>query len=109
MGQELLKGDYIPADGQTIPVDMQMHDANHQAYLSDTIAWRDLTRASSKVMVTGAYDHVGGTGIVHAACWAHAKRKFFDALKINPKDQSSIGIVAQMDEFLLSMAKHGKV
>jgi transposase len=46
----------------------------------------------------GAYDHVGGAGIVHAACWAHARRKFFEALKVNPKDQSSIGIVAQMDE-----------
>jgi hypothetical protein len=34
---------------------------------------------------------------VHAACWAHARRKFFEALKVNPKDQSSIGIVAQMD------------
>jgi hypothetical protein len=30
----------------------------------------------------GAYDHVGGNGIVHAACWAHARR----------------GIVTQMDE-----------
>ena len=46
----------------------------------------------------GAYDHVGGAGIVHAACWAHARRKFFEALKVNPKDQSSIGIVAQTDE-----------
>jgi transposase len=46
----------------------------------------------------GAYDHVGGARIVHAACWAHARRKFFEALKVNPKDQSSIGIVAQMDE-----------
>ena len=46
----------------------------------------------------GAYDHVGGAGIVHAACWAHARRKFFEALKVNPKDQSAIGIVAQMDE-----------
>ena len=46
----------------------------------------------------GAYDHVGGAGIVHAACWAHARRKFFEALKVNPKDQSSIGIVTQMDE-----------
>ena len=25
-------------------------------------------------------------------------RKFFEALKVNPKDQSAIGIVAQMDE-----------
>src|SRR5437660_11199708 len=55
----------------------------------------------------GAYDHVGGAGIVHAACWAHARRKFFEALKINLKDQSSIAIVVQMDKLLLSMAKHG--
>ena len=46
----------------------------------------------------GAYDHVGQAGIVHAACWAHARRKFFEAVKVNPKDQSSIRIVAQMDE-----------
>ena len=46
----------------------------------------------------GAYDHVGGPKIVHAACWAHARRKFFEALKLNPKDQTSIRIVAQMDE-----------
>ena len=30
--------------------------------------------------------------------WAHARRKFFEALKVNPKDQSAIGILAQMDE-----------
>jgi transposase len=46
----------------------------------------------------GAYDHVGGPKIVHRACWAHARRKFFDAVKLNPKDQTSIRIVAQMDE-----------
>jgi len=23
------------------------------------------------------YDHAGGPNIVHAACWAHARRKFF--------------------------------
>ena len=32
----------------------------------------------------GAYDHVGGAGIVHAACWPHARRKFFEAVKRNP-------------------------
>jgi hypothetical protein len=46
----------------------------------------------------GAYDHVGGAQIVHAACWEHARRKFFEAVKLNPKDQSAIRIVAQMDE-----------
>src|SRR6266481_8087922 len=45
-----------------------------------------------------AYDHVGGTNIVHAACWAHARRKFFQAVELNPKDPSAIGIVAQIDE-----------
>jgi transposase len=46
----------------------------------------------------GAYDHIGGPKLVHAACWAHARRKFFEAVKLHPKDQTSIRIVAQMDE-----------
>src|SRR5580692_10978529 len=119
MGQELLKGDYIQADETA--VDVQMHDGrgkNHQAYL-----WQ-YSRPAGPVVFDfrmgreregpkqflgnfegilqsdgyGAYDHVGGAAIVHAACWAHARRKFFEAIKINPKDQSSIRIVAQMDE-----------
>ncbi len=45
----------------------------------------------------GAYDHVGGPKIVLTACWAHARRKFFETVKLNPKDQTSIRIVAQMD------------
>jgi hypothetical protein len=47
-------------------------------------------RASTEGLVysgsLGAYDHVGGAGIVHAACWAHARRKFFEAVKLNPRD-----------------------
>jgi hypothetical protein len=46
----------------------------------------------------GAYDHIGGPKLVHAACWAHARRKFFEAVKLNPEDTTSIQIVAQMDE-----------
>jgi transposase len=41
---------------------------------------------------------VSGPAIVYAGCWAHARRKFFDAVKLNPKDQTAIGIVAQMDQ-----------
>jgi transposase len=119
MGKELLRGNYIQAD--ETPIDVQMHDGrgkNHQAYL-----WQ-YSRPAGPVVFDfrmgreregpkrflgsfegilqsdgyGAYDHVGGARIVHAACWAHARRKFFEALKVNPKDQSSIRIVAQMDE-----------
>jgi transposase len=32
--------------------------------------------------LTGAYNHIGGKGIVHAACWAHARRKFCEAVKL---------------------------
>ena len=31
-----------------------------------------------------AYDHTGGLKLVHAACWAHARRKVYEALKLNP-------------------------
>jgi hypothetical protein len=44
-----------------------------------------------------AYDHVGGPKMVHAACWAHARREFFQTVELNPGDQRAVGIVAQMD------------
>ena len=119
MGQELLSGSYIQADETTVGV--QMHDGrgkNHQAYLwqysrpggpvvFDFRMGRE--REGPKLFLGnfegilqsdgyGAYDHIGGKQIIHAACWAHARRKFFDAVKLNPKDQTSIQIVAQMNE-----------
>jgi hypothetical protein len=119
MGQELLKGDYIQADETSVGV--QMHDGrgkNHLAYL-----WQ-YSRPGGAVIFEfrmgreregpkrflgnfegilqsdgyGAYDHIGGPKLVHAACWAHARRKFFEAVKLHPKDQTSIRVVAQMDE-----------
>jgi transposase len=35
---------------------------------------------------------------VHAACWAHARRKFFDAAKLNPDDRVAAQMVARIDE-----------
>ena len=35
--------------------------------------------------------------MVHAACWAHARRKFVEALKLNAKDAEAARMVAQMD------------
>src|SRR5215469_8391312 len=119
MGEELLRGDYIQAD--ETPVDVQMHDGrgkNHQAYLwqysrpgaAAVFDFRMGREREGPKRFLGnfegilqsdgyeAYDHVGGPKIVHAACWAHARRKFFEAVKLNPKDQTSIRIVAQIDE-----------
>jgi hypothetical protein len=36
---------------------------------------------------------VGGPKMVHAACWAHARRKFFEAAKLNPSDVAATRIV----------------
>ena len=35
--------------------------------------------------------------MVHAACWAHARRKFVEALKLNAKDAEAARIVSRMD------------
>ena len=45
-----------------------------------------------------AYDQIGGTRMVHAACWAHARRQFFEAVQLNPRDPVATPIVARMDE-----------
>ncbi|MHB1675807.1 MAG: IS66 family transposase [Acidobacteriaceae bacterium] len=36
--------------------------------------------------------------MVHAACWAHARRKFVDAVKLNQQDAASVRAVERMDE-----------
>jgi hypothetical protein len=52
-----------------------------------------------------AYDQIGGPGMVHAACWAHARRQFFEAVKLNPRDPVATPIVAEMDNCLPFMRK----
>ena len=39
--------------------------------------------------------------MVHAACWAHARRKVFDALKLNPDDRVARQLVGRTDELFL--------
>jgi transposase len=98
MGQELLSGSYIQADETTVGV--QMHDGrgkNHPAYL-----WQYSHPAGPVVFDFrlgreregpkrflgnfegllqsdgyGAYDHIGGPKLVHAACWAHYLESVF--------------------------------
>ena len=116
---QLLGGSYIQADETT--VDVQMHDGrgqNHQAYL-----WQYGTPGGGAVFDFrlgrgrdgpkkfleqfegilqtdgyGAYDHGGGPRIVLAACWAHARRKFFEAAQLNPSDAAATRIVRLIDD-----------
>ena len=45
-----------------------------------------------------AYDRGSAVNIVHAGCWAHARRYFVDAVKLNKQDAASIRAVELMDE-----------
>ena len=122
MGRELTAGGYIQADETTVGV--QTHDKsgkNHQAYLwqygkpggSAVFDFRMgrgregpkqfLGQFEGILQTDGyaAYDHTGGPKMVHAACWAHARRKVFDALKLNPDDRVARQLVERMDELFL--------
>jgi transposase len=119
IGRELVGGSYIQAD--ETPVDVQMHDRrgkNHQAYLwqysrpggSAVFDFRlgrgragpreFLGRFEGILQTDGyiAYEQVGGPKMVHVCCWAHARRKFHEAVKLSPQDKVAIGLVAQIDE-----------
>ncbi len=119
MRRELVGGSYMQAD--ETPVDVQMHDGrgqNHQAYLwqygkpGGGVVFdfrlgrgRDgpqkfLGQFEGILQTDGyiAYEHVGGPKMVHAACWAHARRGFVDAAKLNPRDAAATGMVARIDE-----------
>jgi transposase len=119
MRRELIGGSYIQAD--ETPVDVQMHEGrgkNHQAYLwqygrpGATVVFdfrlgrgRDgprqfLGQFEGILQTDGyvAYDQIGGPRMVHAACWAHSRRQFFEAVQLNPQDPVATPIVARMDE-----------
>jgi transposase len=101
MRRELISGTYIQAD--ETPVDVQTREGrgqNHQAYLwqysrpGGTAVFdfrlgrgrdgpkRFLRQFEGILQTDGysAYDQVGGPNMVHAACWAHARRQFFEAV-----------------------------
>jgi transposase len=122
IGRELIGGGYIQADETPVPV--QMHDRrgkNHQAYLwqygkpgeSTVFEFRMgrgregpkqfLGQFEGILQTDGytAYDTTGGPKMVHAACWAHARRKLFDALKLNPDDRVARQLVGRTDELFL--------
>jgi transposase len=122
MRKDLLSGAYLQADETTVPV--QMHDGrgkNHEAYLwqygkpgGETVfdfclhrgregpkrflaSWEGILQTDGYQ----AYDGVGGSKLVHVGCWAHARRKFVDAVKVNPQDAAAVTMVMRMDALFL--------
>ncbi len=119
MRRELISGSYIQAD--ETPVDVQTREGrgkNRQAYLwqynrpGGSVVFefrlgrgrdgpeRFLGQFEGILQTDGyaAYDQIGGPRMVHAACWSHARRQFFEAVQLNPRDPVATSIVAQMDE-----------
>jgi transposase len=119
MRRDLLGGTYIQAD--EIPVEVQLRDGrgqNHQAYLwqygrpGGEVVFdfclgrgregpKDFLGQFEGILQTdgySAYEKVGGPKLVHAGCWAHARRKFFDAVQLNPNDAVASRIVKRTDE-----------
>ncbi len=119
MRRELVSGSYIQAD--ETPVDVQIRNGrpqNHQAYpwqygrpgagvVFDFRLGRG--RAGPKEFLGSfegilqtdgyiAYEGVGGPKVVHAACWAHARRGFVDAGKLNSRDAAAAGVVKRIDD-----------
>jgi transposase len=119
MGRELVRGTYMQAD--ETPVDVQMHDRrgkNHQAYLwqysrpGGSVVFdfqMGRGRDGPKKFLAGfngilqtdgyaAYDKVGGPKLVHAACWSHSRRKFYEAHQVSPGESVAKGIVQLIDD-----------
>src|SRR5438128_1377979 len=122
MRRDLLGASNLQADETPVPV--QMHDKrgeNHQAYLwqygkpgGETVfdfclgrgregprnflgEWEGILQTDGY----SAYDDIGGPKLVHVGCWAHARRKFVDAVKVNPQDGAAIAMVTRMDALFL--------
>ena len=122
MRLDLLGAAYLQADETTVPV--QMNDRrgeNHQAYLwqygkpgGETVFEFCLGRGREGpnkflgdwegILQTDgyqAYDNIGGPKLVHVGCWAHARRKFVDAVKLNRQDAAAVNMVTRMDALFL--------
>jgi transposase len=122
MRKHLLRGSYLQADETTVPVQMRdRRGSNHQAYLwqygkpggemvFDFCLGRGrdgpqkfLGNWEGILQTDGyqAYEGVGGPKLVHVGCWAHARRKFVDAVKVCPQDGDAVKMVVRMDALFL--------
>ena len=119
MRDDLLAGGYIQADETTMPVQSQITKGkNHPGYMweygrpqgpvvMDFRMGREregpakfLAGYDGKLQCDGyaGYDKIGGPEITFFGCMAHARRKFFEASKVDPKDVRCVALVAKVAE-----------
>ena len=108
---ELLAGDYLQAD--ETPVGVPSPDApkgqHHRAWQwqysvpggpvvfdfqmsrsrAGPAAFLQHYRGVVQTDAYSAYDSVMGPGMIHAGCWAHARRKFHEAHQLDPADAAA--------------------
>jgi transposase len=124
MRKNLLTSPYLQADETTVPVQTSSGSKpgqNHVAYLwqygkpgGETVfdfrmgreregplrflgSWEGILQTDGYQ----AYEGVGGPKMVHVGCWAHARRKFVDAVKVNERDGEAAKMVVRMDALFL--------
>lgn len=129
MRKDLLAGPYLQADETTVLV--QTHDKrghDHEAYIwqfgrpggeavfefalgrSQDVAARFLGQWEGKLQTDAyiGYEKAGGPGLVHYGCWAHARRYWVDAVKVNNDDAEALKMVMRMDAIFLVEREAGK-
>lgn len=117
--EDLLAGSYLQADETTVGVQSERTKGrNHLGYMWEYSRpggpvvfdfkmgrGRDgpqkfLGTFAGVLQTDGysAYAQIGGEGLTHAGCWAHARRGFVDAIKATGEDPDAAQIVAQIAE-----------
>ena len=117
--QEIVASGYIQADETPVPVQLgrtRKIGRHHQAYLwqygtpgGGTVfdfrmgrnrdGPRHLLADFEGLLQTDGYAAYNGCGrkVEHAACWAHARRKFVEALKLNRHDRDALRLLARIN------------
>ena len=119
MRRELLAGDYIQAD--ETPIGVQVHNGrghNHQAYAfeysrpgGNVVFDFRMTRAregplkflekfNGVLQYDGyaGYEKTGGKTLIRVGCWAHARRKFHEASRLDPKNADAMTMLDLIGE-----------
>ena len=118
MRRDLLAGSYIQADETTVQVQTRERTGkNHEGYWwqfgrpggeavfefamgrGREVAAKFLGTWEGKLQTDAyvGYDDTGGPKLAHYGCWAHCRRYYVDAVKLNPKDGQAEAMVLRMD------------